>query len=130
MENKLSKQLHTHRLSCLVRVEVASPRYSNAYSHTFPAHLASACLVCIFNLMFLLKWTDTTRAPRKGEEEGKDYHFVTRDTFEQMVISDKTHFLEHATFGGNMYGTTIKAVRDVAERNQICILDIDRWGFL
>ena len=65
----------------------------------------------------------TTRSPRKGEEHGKDYHFVTKEEFLDLV--DKKGFIEHAQFGSNNYGTSIKAVEDIAKQGKICILDIE-----
>ena len=38
---------------------------------------------------------------------------------------DDGSFIEHAQFGSNLYGTSVKAVRDVAERGKVCILDIE-----
>jgi guanylate kinase len=65
----------------------------------------------------------TTRNPRAGEENGREYHFVTKEEFLDLV--DKKGFIEHAQFGGNHYGTSIKAVEDIAEKGRICILDIE-----
>lgn len=42
-----------------------------------------------------------------------------------MQLVDEKGFIEHAQFGGNYYGTSIKAVRDVAEKGRICVLDIE-----
>jgi len=68
----------------------------------------------------------TTRSPRQGEANGKDYHFVTREDFVSLVNQDA--FIEHAQFSGNMYGTSAKAVGDVAQLGRRCILDIDAQG--
>ena len=70
----------------------------------------------------------TTRNIRPGEVDGQSYHFVTRDEFEQRVRNGE--FLEHAVVGGNMYGTTAQAVRDVHEKGagHPAILDIDAQG--
>ena len=68
----------------------------------------------------------TTRKPRDGEKQGVDYHFVTNEEFDELVREAK--FIEHAKFGGNCYGTTIKAVDDVTQRGTVCILDIDMQG--
>lgn len=65
----------------------------------------------------------TTRSPRAGEQHGREYHFVAKDEFLDLV--DKRGFIEHAQFGGNHYGTSIKAVQDIAEKGRICILDIE-----
>lgn len=65
----------------------------------------------------------TTRSPRAGEAHGREYHFVTRAEFEKLV--EQRAFVEHATFGGNMYGTSVQAVKDVRDRGRVCVLDID-----
>mgnify|MGYP002717399312 FL=1 len=60
--------------------------------------------------------------------QDKSYHFVSRAEFEQRVKNGE--FLEHAEFGGNLYGTTAQAVRDVHEKGagRRAILDIDAQG--
>ncbi|ORY10869.1 guanylate kinase-like protein [Clohesyomyces aquaticus] len=68
----------------------------------------------------------TTRSPRGGEQNGVEYHFVTKDEFLELV--DRKGFIEHAQFGGNHYGTSIKAVEDIAEKGRTCILDIEMEG--
>ncbi|ODQ81931.1 hypothetical protein BABINDRAFT_160156 [Babjeviella inositovora NRRL Y-12698] len=71
--------------------------------------------------------SNTTRAPRAGEVDGKDYNFVSVDAFKKLI--DESAFIEWAQFSGNYYGTTIKAVQDVAEKQKrTCILDIDMQG--
>lgn len=70
--------------------------------------------------------TDTTRSPRQGEKHGVDYYYVTRDEFTDLVAKDG--FIEHATFGSNMYGTSFAAVEAVEEAGKTCILDIEMEG--
>ncbi|KAJ2723487.1 guanylate kinase [Coemansia sp. Benny D115] len=70
--------------------------------------------------------SNTTRKPRAGEVHGKDYHFLTRDEF--LAAVERGEFIEHAEFSGNMYGTTVQAVKDVADAGKTCILDIDVQG--
>lgn len=69
------------------------------------------------------KNADTTRAARAGEQDGREYNFTTKDKF--LALVDHQGFIEHAQFGGNHYGTSVKAVEDVAERDRICVLDIE-----
>ncbi|KAL9001180.1 MAG: hypothetical protein Q9169_000364 [Polycauliona sp. 2 TL-2023] len=71
-------------------------------------------------------YKDTTRAPRAGERDGIEYNFTTKESFLKLV--DEGGFIEHAQFGGNYYGTSVKAVKDVAEEGQICVLDIEMEG--
>ncbi|EJU03786.1 guanylate kinase [Dacryopinax primogenitus] len=68
----------------------------------------------------------TTRAPRSGEEDGKAYHFVTKEKFEDL-IGEKA-FLETAKFSSNYYGTSVQAVKDVSQQGRRCILDIELQG--
>ncbi len=78
------------------------------------------------NLYFSVSWT--TRAQRKGEVDGKDYHFVTRDDFEQEMKG--IGFLEHAEFVGNLYGTPRRAVEKKLEAGIDVMLDVERIGAL
>lgn len=71
----------------------------------------------------LIRDLDTTRAPRSGEQDGREYNFTTRDSFQQLV--NENGFVEHAQFGGNFYGTSVEAVKNVAEKGRICVLDIE-----
>ncbi|XP_044055745.1 guanylate kinase 1b isoform X2 [Siniperca chuatsi] len=68
----------------------------------------------------------TTRNPRPGEEDGKDYHFTTREAMQEGI--DKGDFIENAEFSGNLYGTSKAAIEDVQAKNLICILDVDIQG--
>jgi len=68
----------------------------------------------------------TTRQPRPGEQDGKDYHYVTREKMDALVKEGS--FIENATFSGNMYGTSKDAVQHVLDSGKICILDIDVQG--
>ncbi|CAL8309586.1 unnamed protein product [Lota lota] len=68
----------------------------------------------------------TTRNPRPGEEEGKDYHYTTREAMQEGI--DNGDFIENAEFSGNMYGTSKSAIEDVQAKNLICILDVDIQG--
>ncbi|XP_057163266.1 guanylate kinase isoform X2 [Ursus arctos] len=68
----------------------------------------------------------TTRDPRPGEENGKDYYFVTREVMQQDIAAGD--FIEHAEFSGNLYGTSKAAVRAVQAMNRICVLDVDLQG--
>lgn len=68
----------------------------------------------------------TTREPRLGEIEGKDYHFVSRDSFEKMA---KDHgFLEYKEVHGNYYGTPLFHMQHLLEQGKIAILKIDVQG--
>lgn len=68
----------------------------------------------------------TTRLPRAGEQDGRAYHFVTREAFEAMVVRDE--LLEYATVFGELYGTPRRNLREAAARGQDLVLDIDVQG--
>lgn len=68
----------------------------------------------------------TTRDPRPEEENGKDYHFVSRAVFEQM--REAGGFLEWAEVHGNMYGTHRSEVMRAGQEGRDLILDIDVQG--
>ena len=68
----------------------------------------------------------TTRAPRPGEKDGQDYHFVPRAEMEKLI--EENGFVEKAEVHGNFYGTSIRAVEDVQGQGKIPILDIDVQG--
>ncbi|KAM8887627.1 guanylate kinase 1b isoform 2-T2 [Synchiropus picturatus] len=68
----------------------------------------------------------TTRNPRPGEEDGKDYHFTTREAMQDAI--EQGEFIENAEFSGNLYGTSKSAIEDVQAKNLICILDVDIQG--
>lgn len=68
----------------------------------------------------------TTRDPRPGEEDGKDYYFVSHDRFEEMVENDK--LLEYATVFGNRYGTPREPVEQALMWGKDVIFDIDWQG--
>lgn len=68
----------------------------------------------------------TTRAPREGEADGRDYHFLTPDQFEQRV--EEKDFLEFATYSGNRYGTLRSEVERCLEHGQSVVLEIEVQG--
>ena len=68
----------------------------------------------------------TTRAPRFGEEDGKHYHFVTRERFEEAI--SKNEFLEYAEVHGNLYGTSAIQIEKITTTGFDVILEIDVQG--
>ena len=68
----------------------------------------------------------TTRAPRVGEEDGRDYFFVSKESFEEDIRAE--NFLEYAEVHGNYYGTSLKPVREALEEGKLVIFDIDVQG--
>ena len=70
----------------------------------------------------------TTRGPREGEVNGKDYFFITRQEFERRVKNNE--FLEHAEFAGNCYGTPRAYVEKLLDSGMNVVLEIDVQGAL
>jgi guanylate kinase len=68
----------------------------------------------------------TTRAPRPGEADGREYHFVDRETFQRMI--DNKEFLEHALVHGNLYGTSRKWIEGMLRGDNDVLLEIDWQG--
>ncbi len=68
----------------------------------------------------------TTRAPREGETDGKDYHFLTRAHFDELVANDK--MLEHAEYCGNCYGTPSEPIEKWQAEGCDVILEIEVQG--
>lgn len=68
----------------------------------------------------------TTRPPRAGEVDGKDYFFVSKEEFEEDIKAG--NFLEYAEVHGNYYGTSLTPVREALQAGKLVIFDIDVQG--
>jgi guanylate kinase len=68
----------------------------------------------------------TTRSPRPGEIDGKDYYFISRSKFEQLVAAGE--FLEWAEFAGNYYGTPREPVINQICSGKLVVLEIELEG--
>ena len=68
----------------------------------------------------------TTRVPRPGETDGRDYHFVSRERFEAMLAEGE--FLEHAEVYGNFYGTSKGVIARDLDAGRDILLEIDWQG--
>jgi guanylate kinase len=87
--------------------------------------LVNELLKLVPNLDFSISYT--TRAPRGSEQNGKEYHFVSRQEFEQMIRDDE--FLEHASvYGTDYYGTARRFLREAGQKEHDLLLDIDVQG--
>jgi guanylate kinase len=76
------------------------------------------------NLDFSISYT--TRSPRGSEQDGREYHFIPRSQFEEMI--QRGQFLEYADVFGNYYGTAKSVLRDAEQRGNDLLLDIDVQG--
>ena len=70
----------------------------------------------------------TTRAPRPGEIDGKEYYFLSRDEFKTWIAEEK--FLEYADVYGNFYGTPLNKIEERINRGEDILLEIDVQGAL
>jgi guanylate kinase len=86
--------------------------------------LVNELLKLVPDLDFSISYT--TRTPRGSEQNGKQYHFVPREEFEQMIRAGE--FLEHANFDGNYYGTARRFLRETGQKGHDLLLDIDVQG--
>jgi guanylate kinase len=68
----------------------------------------------------------TTREPREGEAEGRDYHFLDREEFDRRAAENE--FLEHATYSGNRYGTLRSEVERRFAEGRSVVLEIEVQG--
>ncbi|QDZ39540.1 guanylate kinase [Euhalothece natronophila Z-M001] len=68
----------------------------------------------------------TTRPPREGETEGKDYFFLSRDQFENMIETGE--LLEWAEYAGNYYGTPRQGVEEKLQAEEWVVLEIEVVG--
>ena len=75
---------------------------------------------------FAISVSATTRAPREGEKDGVNYHFLTREDFEQRIADGK--FIEHAEYCQNLYGTLSSEVDGRLEQGLNVILEIEPQG--
>lgn len=75
---------------------------------------------------YALSISATTRAPREGEENGREYYFKTKEEFEDMINNGE--LLEHACYVNNYYGTPKKYVDEMRQSGKDVILEIEVQG--
>ena len=75
---------------------------------------------------FIYSVSCTTRAPRPGEEDGVDYHFLTKAKFEQLIAQGE--MLEYAKVHDHFYGTLKSTVKEALDHGTDVLLDIDVQG--
>ena len=68
----------------------------------------------------------TTREPREGEVDGRDYHFLTPEQFDERIADED--FLEFATYSGHRYGTLRSEVRNRLDAGRSVLLEIEVQG--
>ena len=75
---------------------------------------------------FVYSISCTTRAPRPGEVDGHDYHFLSMAEFERRIASGE--FIEHAQVHGNFYGTLRRTILDSMNSGRDVLMDVDIQG--
>ncbi|MBI1174887.1 MAG: guanylate kinase [Sideroxydans sp.] len=86
--------------------------------------LVNAMLACTANIDLSVSYT--TRAPRPGETDGKEYHFVSRETF--LAMAKHGDFMESAEVYGNLYGTSQSWIQAEIASGRDILLEIDWQG--
>jgi guanylate kinase len=86
--------------------------------------LIRACLEAVPELVYSV--SATTRKPREGEVDGRDYIFLSREEFEKWI--DEGRLLEWAEYSGNLYGTPEQKVEEYLESGRSVILEIELQG--
>ena len=86
----------------------------------------SVCRVLKENAEVEFSVSATTRRMREGEQDGVDYHFLTREVFERRLSEDQ--FLEHAEYNGNLYGTPRWPMDDALARGKTFLVEIEVDG--
>ena len=101
----------------------------NLYVVAAPSGAGKTTLVCLLlerEPAVHLSISFTTRAPRPGEQDGREYHFVAVDRFKSMIFAGE--FLEWAEVHGNYYGTSQKWIADQLAAGHDVLLEIDWQG--
>ncbi|KAG8432697.1 hypothetical protein GDO86_017079 [Hymenochirus boettgeri] len=83
-------------------------------------------LIDLNPLVFQSPIPHTTRQKKTYEENGREYFFVSKETFESMVYSHS--FLEYGEYNGHMYGTNVESIKAVLDAGMICIVDLEPQG--
>lgn len=72
---------------------------------------------------FLIDYTDTTRPPRKDEEQGDEYYFISNETMTKCIAGNE--LLEYGSFQGNMFGTKLETIQKIHDQGKIALLDVE-----
>jgi len=111
------------------RAAVATPVHSRLTVLSGPSGVGKSTVIAELNRTCPGIWISvsvTTRRPRPGEVDGREYHFVDDDEFDRLVASDA--LLEWAQFAGNRYGTPRDPLNRKLEAGIACLLEIDLAG--
>ncbi|XP_027797797.1 MAGUK p55 subfamily member 4 [Marmota flaviventris] len=65
----------------------------------------------------------TTRSPKSYEMNGREYHYVLKETFENLMYSHR--MLEYGEYKGHLYGTSVDAVNAVLDEGKVCVMDLE-----
>lgn len=106
-----------------------TPSASRLYVLAGPSGVGKGSVIASVRELYPDVWVSvsvTTRAPRPGETDGVEYHFVTAAEYERMVA--RGEFLEHAIYGGNGYGTPRAQVEAQLATGRPALLEIDLQG--
>jgi guanylate kinase len=108
---------------------VATPVHSRLTVLSGPSGVGKSTVVAELNRACPQIWISvsvTTRRPRPGEVNGREYHFVDDDEFDRLIASGA--LLEWARFAGHRYGTPREPLNEKLEAGVACLLEIDVAG--
>jgi guanylate kinase len=111
------------------RAAVATPVHSRLTVLSGPSGVGKSTVVAELNRTCPQIWISvsvTTRKPRPGEVDGRQYYFVNDKEFDRLVASDA--LLEWASFAGNRYGTPRAPLKEKLGSGALCLLEIDVAG--
>lgn len=80
-------------------------------------------MLSLLNSFRPVTFADTTRPPKKDEENGKNYYFVSHDQMMQDISNNE--YLEYGSHEDAMYGTKLETIRKIHEQGLIAILDVE-----
>ena len=110
-------------LSILFKISLEAPACYRitfiSYLYIYPNNRATVSFICFHH-------TDTSRAKRDHETDGIDYHFLTKQKFEQDIMAGK--FVEHGEFERSIYGTSLESIRTVGGNGQNLHLEFTPSG--
>ena len=104
---------------------------SNIFIISAPSGCGKTSLVkelCYANSSIEQTTSYTTRQMREGEENSKDYHFVSTEIFLKKI--NQRHFIEYQAVYNNYYGTTYRSIEEITDKGKDAILEIDYKGML
>ncbi|UCH12571.1 MAG: guanylate kinase [Candidatus Omnitrophota bacterium] len=126
---KIKKKTGIPNVNSSLRISSGTRRFGTIFVVSAPSGCGKTtlCKRLLKNMPGLCRSASfTTRAPRRGERDGIDYHFVSTKEFKTLIKKGK--FIEHARVFGNFYGTPSGPIKKTLKNNKDILLSIDVKG--